>query len=199
MGKRRGGKLSPLHLKFCQEYVLSGNATDAYRKAGYKSKDADVCASRLLGSAGILAEISRLQAKVSDKFELTQELIIEELAAIAFARPADIFSWGGKDNAEVRAKNFSSLTEMQKRGLASIQQGFTETGKKYLKVQHAEKTRALELLGKQIGMWKKVKDAGGPGTGEESRKALVDRIHALIKKRDQRRGTGGDDSSSSGD
>lgn len=182
MGKKRGGELSPRHLKFCQEYVLSGNASDAWRKAGYKGKNADVDASKLLVNPGIQKEIKRLQEQASKKFEITQEAIMEELAAVAFARPADIFSWN-KEGDEVLVEDFNSLSDMQKAGIASIQQGMTDSGNKYLKVEFKDKTKALELLGKQIGMWSKVGDGAGQKSREATRRATVERIHAILRRR----------------
>jgi phage terminase small subunit len=52
--------------KFCEFYAKSGNATEAYRSAGYKVKNetaATVSASRLLTNDNIKAEIVNLGAK----------------------------------------------------------------------------------------------------------------------------------------
>jgi len=45
--------LLPKQKLFVAEYLASRNATDAYRKAGYAPKDADVAGPRLLGNVGI--------------------------------------------------------------------------------------------------------------------------------------------------
>lgn len=52
---------------FCQNYSKSGNATDAYKEAGYKWKDdasANSAASRLLRNVKVIARLKELgQAK----------------------------------------------------------------------------------------------------------------------------------------
>ena len=60
---------------FCLEYAASGNATDAYKKAGYKAKNDNVaaaCAAKLLRKAKIQL---RLQ-------ELTKEIAAPKIANI---------------------------------------------------------------------------------------------------------------------
>ena len=51
------------HEAFCQEYSKRGNATDAYMRAGYKTKSANVAksaASRLLTDVNVRARIKEL-------------------------------------------------------------------------------------------------------------------------------------------
>ena len=70
--------------KFCLEYSRSGNATAAYKLAGFKVKDdkvAGVNAARLLGNASIQARLKELSQEVaSSKIANTaecQELLTE--------------------------------------------------------------------------------------------------------------------------
>jgi len=69
---------------FVREYLLSRNATDAYVKAGYAPKHADVAGPRLLGNVGVAAHISagreKIIAKVEAKFDLRLDDIITKLA-----------------------------------------------------------------------------------------------------------------------
>lgn len=54
---------------FCEEFVKSGNAAEAYKRAGYKAssaKSAANSASRLLEKDGICGRIAELRAKVTD-------------------------------------------------------------------------------------------------------------------------------------
>lgn len=55
------------HERFAQEYVTNGgNATEAYRSAGYKPDNADAKAFRLLGNVGIKTRISYLRREYLD-------------------------------------------------------------------------------------------------------------------------------------
>lgn len=62
-------KLSPRQLAFCTAYAECGNATQAYKMAGYAYKNdntAGVCAGRMLKNAKIAAKIDEITAKIED-------------------------------------------------------------------------------------------------------------------------------------
>lgn len=53
---------------FCLEYAASGNATDAYKKAGYKAKNDNVaaaCAAKLLRKAKIQLRLQELAKEIA--------------------------------------------------------------------------------------------------------------------------------------
>jgi len=72
------------HEKFCLWYVLSGNASEAYRQAGFRTKNADVTGPRLLVKVGIQRRIAELKPKKP----LNREGLIEWLEDM-MSRPAD--------------------------------------------------------------------------------------------------------------
>ena len=75
-------ELSDKQKRFVEEYVINPNATDAYKKAGYKvaaGRSAANAASRLLGNVGIRAAIDAAQAKRAVFVELTAAEVIEGL------------------------------------------------------------------------------------------------------------------------
>jgi phage terminase small subunit len=82
-------KLNPKQLRFCQEYVADLNATQAAIRAGFKERSAKVTACRLLTKANIQSKIQELQKKISDRLEITPDMIIQELASIGFAKITD--------------------------------------------------------------------------------------------------------------
>lgn len=71
--------LNPKQLKFIEEYLRTGNATQAYINAGYKGRGrvAENNASRLLGNAGVRAAIDAARDKAAEKRELTAEWVAE--------------------------------------------------------------------------------------------------------------------------
>ena len=74
---------------FVDEYLIDLNATRAY-KAVYKSckKDetARVNGSRLLTNANVAAYLAQRQRDIQRRTEVTQDKVVQELAAIAFAQ-----------------------------------------------------------------------------------------------------------------
>lgn len=70
------------HEAFCQAYALGGNASEAYRKAGYSAKDADVAGPRLLGNVGIQQRIEQIRLENDGKSELTKAQALHYLAQI---------------------------------------------------------------------------------------------------------------------
>lgn len=71
--------LSAKHKRFVAEYLKDLNATQAYIRAGYSAKGADVSASRLLGKASVREAIAAGQAKLSEKLEITAEKVLRDI------------------------------------------------------------------------------------------------------------------------
>ena len=86
-------KLTEKQKRFVQEYLVDLNATAAAKRAGYSEKSASRIAVELLNKTQVSAEIQKQQAKRQKRVEITQEKVLEELAAIAFANGADSVSY----------------------------------------------------------------------------------------------------------
>ena len=59
-----------LQENFCVEFVRCGNATEAYKNAGYKvrsDKVAGVCAAKLLGNARVQQRIAELRREMDSR------------------------------------------------------------------------------------------------------------------------------------
>lgn len=70
-------KLTPKQKRFCEEYLKSGNATEAAKKAGYKETSCRVIAAENLSKPAISAYIKRRldeqeAAQVADANEVLQ-------------------------------------------------------------------------------------------------------------------------------
>lgn len=75
----RGSKLSLKHQRFADEWLVDGNATRAYKAAGFRAKNDDVakaCGARLLASANVAAYVAAAQEKASKKLGLTREWVL---------------------------------------------------------------------------------------------------------------------------
>lgn len=139
-------KLTEKQKRFVDEYLVDLNATAAAKRAGYSEKTACEQGSRLLANVKVQEEIKKRQIKLQDKLEITQEKVLEELAAIAFANGTNFATINHK--GQVSLIPTSELSENKKKAVASIKEG--QYG---VEVKLHDKVRALELLGKHLGVF----------------------------------------------
>lgn len=141
-------KLTPKQEHFCEEYLIDLNATQAAIRAGYSEKTAYSAGQRLLRNVEIQNRIAELKAERSKRTEITQDRVVKELAAMAFAKATDyaqIADVGGK--VAIMLTPTAQLTTAQQAGIVGIKQ--TQAG---IEVK-LDKTKALELLGRHLGMF----------------------------------------------
>ena len=99
-------KLTNKQKRFCEEYLIDLNATQAAIRAGYKNPDVG---RRLVTKSHVSAYIEKLREEQQQRTQITADAVLGELAKIAAAEDVQI------------------------------------TGK--------EKIKALELLGKHLGLF----------------------------------------------
>lgn len=114
-------KLTDKQKRFVDEYLVDLNATAAAKRAGYSEKTAYSMGQRLLKKVEIQAAIQKRQAKLRGKLEITQERVLEELAAIAFANGTDFATI--THNGLVRLTPTDEVPEEKKKAVASIKEG----------------------------------------------------------------------------
>lgn len=131
--------------RFCDEYLIDLNATQAAIRAGYSGRTAAASAARLLTKVNTQKYIQALMSKREKRTEISQDMVIRELAAIGFSKATD---YAEIDGPLVTIKPTSDLTEDQARAIAGIEQG--NFG---IKIKLCDKVKALELLGKHMGMF----------------------------------------------
>lgn len=85
----KGSKPSAKMQMFVSEYMVDMNATDAYKRAGYKSKNARIQAVMLMQHPWVSSEIKRLMDKKRERNEITADYLIQKLVAIIEATEAD--------------------------------------------------------------------------------------------------------------
>lgn len=149
---------------FCQEYLKLGmNGTQAYLniyKSCKKESTAMTNASRLLSNAKVKEYIEELQSKVEEKAIVTIEDIVNELVTIAFTDRTKISKSITEEidvpeqNRKLRLQDIvltdtDKLSEKEKKVIA----GYKKT-KNGMTVETYDKLKALELLGKYLGMFK---------------------------------------------
>lgn len=128
---------------FCQEYVVDYNGTQAAIRAGYKKENARKQGSRLLTNADILARVHELQKEQLDRLALSQDYVVLQLLETykCCREPSPVLRYD------------PSTGEMEETGMYQ----FDSKGA----------LRALELLGKHLGMFNdKLHVSGNINTGQ---------------------------------
>ena len=137
--------------RFCEEYMIDLNATQAAIRAGYSPRTAREQAAQNLAKLNIQNRIAQLQAEQSRRTGVTADRVVRELAKIAFANASDLID---PETASVKL-------DASRDDLAAIQsikvKSFGEDGLEH-EVKLADKLRALDLLGKHLGMYNGTSD-----------------------------------------
>lgn len=134
--------------RFVSEYLIDLNATQAAIRAGYSKKTADRIGAELLGKTWVAAAIREAIDRRQKRVEITQERVLQELAAIAFASGADFAEVS--ENGSVNIIPTKELAQDKRKAIASIKKGRYGT-----EVSTYDKVRALEMLGKHLGMFER--------------------------------------------
>lgn len=156
------GKLTPKQALFAQEYLVDLNATAAAIRAGYSAKTAEQQGYRLLRNVQVAAAIQAGMSKRSAKAEVKAEQIVAELRRIAFGDSRRVMEWGPNG---VKLKPSSELSDDDAAIVSEASESTTLNGGS-LKLKTHDKIRALELLGKHIGMFTDNLNVGGSVTLE---------------------------------
>ena len=141
--------MTPKQAMFVQEYLIDLNATRAAIAAGYSPKTAYSIGQRLLKHVEIQGALEEAMKKREQRTEITQDRILRELARIAFADPRNVFEWGP---GGVTLRDSASLSDDDAAAVAEVSQTITDSGGS-TKGKMYDKQRALELLGRHLGMF----------------------------------------------
>lgn len=144
--------------RFVEEYLIDLNATQAAIRAGYSPKTAQEQASRLLSNVMVQSAISKAEADRSRRTGINQDRVIRELAKIAFLNPVDVIDM---DDATIQGQanrdDTACIASVKVKTIPTEDGGITER-----EVKTYDKLKALELLGKHLGMFTdKLKVEGG--------------------------------------
>ncbi|OQQ78475.1 terminase small subunit, partial [Ligilactobacillus salivarius] len=76
-------KLTQKQQRFVDEYIISGNATQAAIKAGYSKKTARFVGAENLTKPNIKDELEKRNAEIKSQKTMDMQEVMERLAAIA--------------------------------------------------------------------------------------------------------------------
>lgn len=133
---------------FVEEYLIDLNATQAAIRAGYSARSAEAIGLENLGKPRIAEEIAKAMAERSKRTGINADRIVQELAKIAFVKITDIVDDDAEIKADAEEDDLSCIESIK------VKQIPTKSGMGIEReVRLAPKMKALELLGKHLGMW----------------------------------------------
>lgn len=160
-------ELTDKQRKFVSEYLVDLNATQAAIRAGYSAKTADRIGPELLGKTCVREAVEAAQKRREKRTEITQDRVLNELARVAFGNSRAVMSWGP---GGLVLRNSDELTEDEAALVSEVRETTTKDGGSMALKTH-DKMKALELLGKHLGMFDKKPEEleGGEPTAIEVR------------------------------
>lgn len=144
-------ELTEKQKRFCEEYVIDMNGTQAAIRAGYSKKSARQTADQNMSKPDIKEYISKLRAEIAEANKLKVEDILEELRSLAFWNIQD-FVGSGNEVLDV-----STLDRPRARPVIGVKRTvrtFGEVQEVTTELKLADKRAALIDLGKHLGMFK---------------------------------------------
>lgn len=165
--------LTPKQKLFVDEYLIDLNATQAAIRAGYSPNNADKIGSELLGKTRVSDAISKAMAERSRRTGINQDRILMELAKIALVNPANVVDF---DEATILD---SALPEdLAAVASVKVKRFPTKEGEGIEReIKFYDKTKALDLAGRHLGMFKDKLEVSG--TLETERTKLDDLIEQM--------------------
>lgn len=156
--------------RFIEEYLIDLNATQAAIRAGYSPDTAKSIGSENLTKPDIQARIAKAMAERSRRTGVNADRVVMELAKIAFVNAGDV----------IDAETATLKPDAARDDTAAIQsvkvKTFGEDGLER-EIKMADKLKALELLGKHLGMFKdKVELSGSLETEKNKLDDLIQQM-----------------------
>jgi len=180
-------KLTPKQERFVQEYLVDLNATAAAKRAGYSAKTADRIGPELLGKTCVSQAIQDAQAERQKRTKITQDMVIQECAKLAFFDVRKMFDENGKplDISQLDEDTAAALVGLDVQDVADSDGDYIGYVKKY---KMADKLKALELLGKHVGAFERSVSASDMAALDSFLKAVrptKEKVEALYAEEDK--------------
>jgi phage terminase small subunit len=160
-------KLTPKQKRFVEEYLIDLNATQAAIRADYSKKNADKIGHELLGKTRVSEAIKDAMDKRSQRTEITQDRVLQELAKVGFADIKNFLSFNtalttvGYDNRGERIVDYTHVVQLKDSNEidgAVISEVSLKDGQ--LKFKLHDKMKALQDIGRHLGMFTDKVDIG---------------------------------------
>lgn len=138
-------ELTDRQTRFCEEYLIDLNATQAAIRAGYSEKTANEQGARLLANVSVQEKIAELKAERSKRTEITQDSVIQELAAVARAEVKGVRAVDKLKALELLGKHLGMFVERYEVNAAEIEKRIAEAREQGKKEGTQELLEAMPL------------------------------------------------------
>lgn len=138
-------ELTDKQARFCEEYLIDLNATQAAIRAGYSEKTANEQGARLLANVSVQEKIAELKAERSKRTEITQDSVIQELAAVARAEVKGVRAVDKLKALELLGKHLGMFVERYEVNAAKIEKRIAEAREQGKKEGTQELLEAMPL------------------------------------------------------
>lgn len=150
-------KLTDKQIRFCEEYIIDLNATQAAIRAGYSKKVAGSIGFENLRKPEIESFISSLQKDKAEELNFSFNRVALEIGKVAFGDVKNYFDNSGRlinineleDHVSASIKSVTVFSEK------SRLEGEVHVEESIKKIESYDKLKALELLGKMFGHFSK--------------------------------------------
>lgn len=145
--------------RFCEEYLIDLNATQAAIRSGYSTKTAASIGNENLIKPDIQKYIQELQSELSKKVGITQERVLEEFIKIGLSDIKNYYDSG------LKLKEITSLEDRFSGAIGSIKitervvrnlSGDMET-ERQIEFKLHDKLTALDKIARHLGFYPKEK------------------------------------------
>jgi phage terminase small subunit len=149
--------LSDKQQKFCEEYLIDFNATQAAIRAGYSKKTADVQASRLLVNVKVAKYLNSKQEKALQKYDASLDRTLQEITRLAFQDARHYFDENGRliPIDQLSDDAAASLAGFEVEEVYEFEDGDKKPSGQLKKIKRYDKNKALEMLMRYHGAFKK--------------------------------------------
>ena len=172
--------MTPKQQRFVDEYLIDLNATQAAKRAGYSRDTAGSQGHDLLKNPEIANAISEAQKSLSARTQITQEMVLAELARIGFVDIRKAVNWYSQtgvaaiDDADLEAQvdagdlrfavanqvELVSSKDIDDDTAAAISE-VSMSDKGSIKIKFHDKQAALVNIGRHLGMFKDKVEVSG--------------------------------------
>ncbi len=143
--------------RFVEEYLIDLNATQAAIRAGYSPDTAGSIGNENLKKPEICACVEKAMAERSKRTGVCADRVVQELAKIAFLNLRDVI-----DPKTAAVREDASDEDTAALQSIKVKKSYSETGESIEReAKAADKLKALELLGRHLGMWNDKLDVNG--------------------------------------
>lgn len=147
-------KLTEKQQRFCDQYLIDLNATQAAIRAGYSAKTACKIGHKILLLPHVQGYLSGKRQEIQEKTNITLERTLQEIARLAFLKPKNFYREDGitlKPVCELDDDTAACLTGME---IEDILEGRGQNKVKVgtlVKIKYTEKAKALDMLMRHLG------------------------------------------------